>query len=408
MRFKLALFFLITVLIPTIFLVYFSLLAVKGEKEIFESNLRKKYEAMVGIVLENVKSRLENIPEEVRWHPTSIEPVLMQEARLFPGEILVFNREGNTIGQTKPSGKPAYVARVGDSPYKIAVYERHPELLSQQFVPVQKKIGRHTLIVSLAAFAILVGGIISLRQLLREWEITQIKLELLSLVSHDLRRPLTSIRMFSEMLQHDRVPSREKKKEYYGIIASESEKLTHLANNLLDFSQMEHRKKKYNSKMEDLNELVADTVERFKNYFVAQKPQRKVTICQMGEPIPPFLMDAEALSHALLNLLTNADKYSPPDTEISIVIQKNGNKVEISVIDQGIGISKKEQKKIFEKFYRGKSPHVNNLEGMGLGLTLIKHAVRANRGKLRVKSAEGKGSEFTITLPIHEGERAVV
>lgn len=399
MRLKLVLLFFLTILIPTVLLVYFSLLAVKGEKEILETNMSQKYRAMAGIVLGDIENSLEKIPEAVRNDPGTIDPILFNKTILFKDEVMIFDHKGRAVGGGGPRedfGIPTYVTKVGDLPYEIAVYERYPVILDR-FTDVKKRVSEHLGIVGLSAVAILFGSLFTLAALRREWRRTEIKEEFISHLAHDLRGPLTSVRMFSEMLQSDRVPNEEKKKEYYQILSTESEKLTHLAHNILDFSRIEGRRKKYEMKTENLASLLAETVKRFESYLT---PGGHRIALQIDESLPPVRIDAEAISQALLNLLFNAVKYSPAGSEIRIVLSREGKMAHLSVIDEGIGIPVEEQKKIFREYYRVSDPEVRNREGSGLGLTLVKYAVNAHRGRIHVKSELGKGSEFKIELPL--------
>ena len=399
MRLKLVLLFFLTIFIPTVLLVYFSLLAVKGEKEIIETNMRQKYQAMAGIVMGDIETSLKSVPEALRADPKVIEPLLLKQTLLFQDEGMIFDREGNAVDGNRRRADfeaPAFVTKVGDLPYEIAVYERYPVILAQ-FAKVKKRVSEHLAIVGLSALAILLGSLFTLAGLRREWRRTEIKEEFISHLAHDLRGPLTSVRMFSEMLMTDRIPSEEKKKEYYQILSTESEKLTHLAHNILDFSKIEGRRKKYEMKAGDLAALLTETVKRFESYLTPGG--HRITL-QVDKSLPPVRIDAESISQALLNLLFNAVKYSPAGTEIRVVLSRAENMASLSVIDQGIGIPVEEQKKIFREYYRGSDVEVKNREGSGLGLTIVKYAVHAHRGRIHVKSEVGKGSEFKIEIPL--------
>ncbi|MBI4374593.1 MAG: HAMP domain-containing histidine kinase [Deltaproteobacteria bacterium] len=400
MRLRIILLFLLTVLVPTLLLGYFSLLAVKGEHEVIEINLNQKYRAIVGIVLGEIETGLEQIPEKSRLDPKVVEPILRDRTRLFQDEAVIFRPDGRSIDGFKrieEFNDPVYRAPVGRLPYEIAVFERTP--LLAQVAAIRKKAAGHVKTVSLFAVAILCGGLLTLSQLLREWKKTEMKAEFISQLAHDLRGPLTSLRMFSEMLQTGRVTTDEKKKEYYQILSYESEKLTQLAFNILDFSRMERGKKKYEKVPDDISHLVRETIRRFERFCPPGEIANRISL-KIDDSIRPFPIDSGAISQALLNILYNARKYSPPGSEIRIVVSKEGDKVGISVIDQGIGIPKEEQKMIFRPYYRGKSPEAKNREGEGLGLAIVSHAVLAHRGDLTVKSEEGRGSEFRITLPL--------
>jgi signal transduction histidine kinase len=223
------------------------------------------------------------------------------------------------------------------------------------------------------------------------------KNEFVSHLAHDLRRPLTSIRMFSEMLKTGRVADDGKRAEYYGIISNESEKLTLLANNILDFSRIEMGRKNYRIKKEDIARIVNETVDRFRSYMVDVPRQVSVDI---EEGLPPVNADESAISQVVMNLLTNAAKYSPQDSIISVKVARTDRSVAVSVVDHGIGVPKGELKRIFRKYYRVEQDKVSSTEGSGLGLTLVKYIAEAHGGQIRAESEEGKGSRFTLILPI--------
>lgn len=399
MRIKLAVLFLLTILIPTIFLVHFSLLAVKAEKEFIERQMSEKYQSIAGIVLADIAEETNKMSAALRSNPATINPVLYKHAQLFKNEVMIFDAEGRAVDGNRlreDFGPPAYVAKVRDLPYEIAVYERYPALMNQ-FVAAKEKVTRHVGIVSLSALAILFGGIFTLAELFRVWRKTEIKAEFVSHLVHDLRGPLTSVRMFSDMLVTGRVPSEEKRQKYYQIIFVESEKLIQLADNILDFSHIENQGLRYPMKPENLAATVSETVARFQSHQV--NDLHKI-IADIDTSLPVIPLHAESISHALMNLLANAVKYSPPDSMVRVVLSRVGNRAVLSVIDQGIGIPKKEWKKIFREYYRGEDQEVRNREGSGLGLALVKYAVLAHRGKASVVSQEGKGSEFRIEIPL--------
>lgn len=399
MRFKLVILFLLTVLIPTIFLVHFSLLAVKSEQEFVEKQMTEKYQAIAGVVLADIADYLNKIPAPIRNDPKVINPLLFKHTQLFKNEVMIFDSAGmavDGISHREDFGPVAYVSKIKDLPYEIAVYERYPDLMNQ-FVAAKEKVNRHVGMVSLSALAILLGGLFTLAELFRVWHKTELKADFISHLVHDLRGPLTSVRMFSDMLVNNRVPNEEKRRSYYQIIFVESEKLLQLADNILDFSHIENRGLRYPLKPENLAVVVKETIARFQSHLV--NDSHKI-VADVDTTLPNVPLHSESISHALMNLMANAVKYSPPDTTVRVVLARAGNKAVLSVIDQGIGIPKKEWKKIFREYYRGQDQEVRNREGSGLGLALVKYAVLAHQGKASVISQEGKGSEFRIELPL--------
>jgi signal transduction histidine kinase len=197
----------------------------------------------------------------------------------------------------------------------------------------------------------------------------------------------------------------EKHHEYFQIIRKESERLTGLINNILDFSRIEAGRKEYDFRETDLRELVHTTLDSYR-YQIEQNGFR---FEEKIDPVPPMRIDREAMARSLLNLVNNALKYSHDRKFIGVHLYRANGVVNLEVVDHGIGIPAAEQQKIFEKFYRVGDPLVHNTKGSGLGLSLVRHIVEAHGGEVMVDSAPGEGSTFTISLPVTiESSKAAV
>jgi signal transduction histidine kinase len=227
--------------------------------------------------------------------------------------------------------------------------------------------------------------------------LAKLKSDFVANVSHELRTPLALIRLYAETLELGRISAKEKYQEYFRIIREESERLTALINNILDFSRIEAGRKEYEFKETDLGELVRSTLESYRfqiqqNGFAFEE--------NISGDIPPVNVDREAIARSLLNLVNNALKYSKDDKYIGVSLYRSNGAVNLEVRDHGIGIPAHEQEKIFEKFYRCGDPLVHNVKGSGLGLSLVRHIARAHGGEVLVESHPQKGSKFTIALPL--------
>ena len=279
------------------------------------------------------------------------------------------------------------------SAWKVALFDKSGKSL-EQLAGREKRLYL-TLFVGILA-VMLFGIIILARAVIHETEISRMKSEFVSNVTHELKTPLSLIRMFGETLDSGIVTEEGKRKEFYGIIRKESERLTHLINNVLDFSKMDAGIKEYQFEETDLVSLVRHSLEAYKFHI-----RDRGFDVESKLPEDPLMLqlDKDAISQAILNLLSNAVKYSEDRKYIQVVVSSNSESARLSVIDQGIGIAKEEQKKIFDKFYRVSDTRMKQSSGSGLGLTLTRHIVEAHGGTLNVESEPGKGSRFTITIP---------
>jgi len=252
---------------------------------------------------------------------------------------------------------------------------------------------------SAALATVLLGGLaLALRTASREMKLSQMKNEFVSNVSHELRTPLASVRVFGELLRLGRVESQEKVREYGDYIETESRRLTQLINNILDFASIESGRKTYHFERCDVREIVCETLKTFE----VRLRQNGFNIIVEGAsvPLPPARIDAGAIAQSLSNLLDNAVKYSNGKKDITVSLRRDGGFVVISVRDQGIGISRDEQEKIFDRFHRVSTGLVHDVKGSGLGLAIVRHIVEAHGGKVTVESRPGEGSTFSLHLPI--------
>lgn len=227
-------------------------------------------------------------------------------------------------------------------------------------------------------------------------EVNSLKSYFISSVSHELRMPLTSIRMFAETLRSSKRLSPRKKREYLGIIEGESERLSRLIGNVLDFAKIEKGLKEYNFKTIDLTRCIRTAAQAMAYQVAQHKGSLSVRI---PRTLPPLEADPDALEEALLNLLSNALKYSGTRKEIVLKAFSSPSAVTIMIADKGFGIPKEELPNIFDKFYRVRDERTRQVGGTGLGLALVKHIVEAHRGTIGVTSTVGRGTTFTITLP---------
>ncbi len=244
----------------------------------------------------------------------------------------------------------------------------------------------------------LLGGLaLILRATDREARLAQAKSNFVANVSHELKTPLALLSLFSEILELGRVKSEEKKIEYYRIIREESRRLNKMIDNILDFSKIEAGRKTYVFVHTDMAEVIENVLSSYR-YQIKNSGFNVQT--NIEPDLPPVLIDRDAMAQAISNLVDNAIKYSGDSKQLSIKTETLGSDLSIEITDRGIGIPRAEQSKVFDKFYRVGNGLVHDVKGSGLGLSLVKHIIEAHKGTISVESDVGKGSRFTILLPI--------
>ena len=257
-------------------------------------------------------------------------------------------------------------------------------------------------LISILFVSILAGGVLVLRAVRAEVLLARQKTGFVANVSHELKTPLTSIRMFAEMLKTGRQQSEAKRLEYLSLMVSESERLTRLINNVLDFSRMEQGRKHYAMERVNLAALCRELLENQRpryeqNGFDLQlriEPSRAATAWVEGDP--------ESLKQSLLNLLSNAEKYSHEQKAIEVELQRDEAWVYIKVMDRGRGVPASQTKQIFEEFYRGDDSLSAKVRGSGLGLSITRRILRDHGGDVLYFPRDGGGSIFRIQLPAAE------
>jgi signal transduction histidine kinase len=324
--------------------------------------------------------------------------------RFFPAEkqdsviVTVYDEKNQVVFSTQPPVKglddESSVWMPFYSDWRLAIRSHHS-------TPAEWAAWNFKLNMTLSVLmtvALLSGIVLALRAAQRQMRLSQMKTDFVSNVSHELRTPLASIRVFGEFLRMGRVEEQETVRKYGEYIETESQRLTQLVGNILDFSRSESGRKTYDFEPAHLADLVRAAIKTLD----VQLRQHGFTVKlkEPARPLPPVLVDSAAITQALLNLLDNAVKYSGASREIEIWLGQESNFVTAAVRDHGIGLSRKDQQKVFEKFYRVCRGLVHESRGSGLGLTLVKQIVKAHRGRITVESELGRGSTFRIHLPV--------
>ncbi len=279
-------------------------------------------------------------------------------------------------------------------PWKINVYETDLDSAIKQF-RFRRNIYIFSVFVVIAA--LFFGGFLAIRGTAKELKLAKLKSDFVSTVSHEFRTPLMSIRYLAELLQRGRVPDDQRKQQYYETITSESERLSRLVENILDFSKIETGLKEYRTEETDIAALTVEVASQFRRQ-AALKDFKLET--EIAEDVPRIAVDREAISRALYNLLDNAVKYSGENPRILLRVRADAGHILLEVEDNGIGISRSDQQKIFEKFYRSERALESNVKGSGIGLTLVDHIIKAHDGSVSLESEPGQGTKVTIRLPL--------
>ena len=248
----------------------------------------------------------------------------------------------------------------------------------------------------------LIGIVTIFRDITREKEIDRMKTELVSMVAHELRSPLTSIAGFSELLLDEGV-TQEQSREYAEIILKESNRLGDLINKFLDISRIESGKSQVHKTPVQIGHVIESILEM--NMYLAERKGMEVNL-NIPEELSTVWVDREMMGEVILNLFSNAVKYSPEGKTISIEVEDKEDEQLIRIIDQGYGIPEKALNRIFDKFYRvTDSEHVQEITGSGLGLSLVKEIIELHDGSIWVESKIGEGSTFTFSIPKLEDEQ---
>ncbi|CAM4438820.1 signal transduction histidine kinase/CheY-like chemotaxis protein [Paenibacillus endophyticus] len=240
------------------------------------------------------------------------------------------------------------------------------------------------------------------RDITKEYEVDRMKSEFVSTVSHELRTPLASVLGFAELLLHRELKP-ERQRKYMTTIHQEARRLTTLINDFLDLQRMESGKQTYELKLLSLTALITEAVDMQQlsapNHHIQVRHEAPSTI---------VLADRDKMHQVIINLLSNAIKYSPNGGQIDIVSGINHNQFYIRIEDHGLGIPTEAMKNLFNKFYRVDNTDRREIGGTGLGLAIVKEIVTKHEGKIEVQSEFGKGSIFTVTLPIAEQPNPII
>lgn len=410
-----------------------------------------EFKELVGNASEGIVARfLQDKLKVLMWYRNTSEPELVYGAQLSltnlvaglkplivapesvrPHASVALLDDGDrpVDGTASARIKPLVSSEIGHAMphWRVALYLSDPAILTR---PARTLALTLSLIVVVMIAAIGFGGLLIAADLRRQIIVARQKTDFVSNVSHELKTPLTSIRMFSELLAEGKVADATQRQQFLHIISQETARLTRLINNVLDFARMERGEKKYNLARCDLVPVLTETV-------AAYRPQLEAsgfTVTMTAPPTPVWVdADCDAVSQVIVNLLSNAEKYAFSGHRIDILldvptstgqltgpgceapasysaprsgISKTPSHLELRILDRGPGVPPGCEERIFEQFYRAHDSLSSGIQGSGLGLTLARQIVRAHNGEIRYEPRQGGGSAFIVTLPLASSSNA--
>jgi two-component system phosphate regulon sensor histidine kinase PhoR len=321
-----------------------------------------------------------------------VEREVYRDPRVFRGDvmqkglaILLYDARGNEVYRSRPVGRddlritheiggllPGW--RVVAAPSRDNAFT-----IMRRFV-----LAEYVLMLALLALS-LVALVLGLRMAMQQVELADLKSSFLANVTLELGR----------------VRDEADSKRFLHVIGRECRRLTHMINNVLDFSKIEEGKREFFFTPTDLRKVVGNALEIFEPQF--KQGDFRVTV-DLPESMPPVELDPQAITQCVINLVDNAIKYSRDHHELAIRVSANGM-ARVAVTDRGIGVAPRDADRIFEKFTRAETGLVHNVKGSGLGLALVRHIARAHGGDVELKSVLGEGSTFTLVLPLKQAQR---
>jgi two-component system phosphate regulon sensor histidine kinase PhoR len=319
--------------------------------------------------------------------PKSLYNVVDTEGRLIVGQR--FGETGEfSVARRFPS--TLYMWRLQVAPTAAAVYE----------ATSQRRYLYEIVTLVIAFFVIFAGMGFFIYAAEKERRLGVLKSEFVANVSHELKTPLSIIRLFSEMLSLGKVNDAEKEKKYHEVISRECERLTALIDNVLDFARLEGGRMQFELTEARPAEVLTSAAEIYRHRLEREKIELQMDI---PDDLPTVRMDSHAITLVVVNLLDNAAKYAEGTDRVRIGAAVESGRLEISVRDWGAGIPQEDRKRIFERFYRGSDAQKRHQRGSGIGLTLVRSIVDSHKGKIRLEIPPGdggNGTEFVVSLPI--------
>ncbi len=335
----------------------------------------------------------------VAWHDV---PAVVHD--LFPAlysqrddqsRVNVVDSEGRLV-----FGPPLGEAGSWGRPFQTTLYKWRLNVALTSAAQLSASVARRRMLemvlVGLSGAVVIAGLLVVLVAVLRERKLANLKSDFVANVSHELKTPLSLVRMFSELLQSGRVESDEKREQYLQIIVQESERLSALIENVLDFAKVERGQASYEFVDGRIGDVVTRAVEACR-----VRAQREGTLLELelAVELPVLMLDERAIEIAVINLVDNALKYAADGKRVHVAVRRIAGGVEVRVTDSGPGIPAEDKKRVFERFVRGRN--TRHVRGSGIGLALVKHIAEAHGGRAWVEAASPRGACFVFSLRPH-------
>jgi signal transduction histidine kinase len=331
---------------------------------------------------------------------SAVFPNALAAARRDHLDVTIATSGGDVVWSSTPPPSPTaslptgtFTLADGTLAWRVRVWPQDPETWQGE-LRTRRALQATMLLLMLAAIAF--AAVLAIRTLRRELAVARREAEFVSAITHEFRSPIAGIRQLGALLEQGRIPSDERRQQYYGMIVKESERLERLVDNVLDSARLEDGTRPFQLELVDPGPWLAELAAAFSAGRRDDTPELQVSV---ADDLPAIRADTEALALAAQNLLDNAAKYSPGRPAIWLDARREGRDFVIEVRDRGAGISTEDLPHVFERFYRGRGDVTRRVKGTGLGLSLVKHVVSAHHGTVAVESQTGVGSTFTIRLP---------
>ncbi len=331
-----------------------------------------------------------------------LRPALRDDMSSGETSWAVKGRDGTVVlsSQPSPAGAATFMSNFASNfPDWSLEFHQQPPRLIKTFLLSRR--GLYSFVFLLIAGILVFGLILTIRSVSHELELARMKSDFVSTVSHEFKSPLTSIRQLAEMLQSGRVSSEERRQTYYDVLLEQSERLSLLTDNILSLAKIEEGRAEFTFEATDISDLLTGIVASFRERV---RHEGFDIGLEVEGALPLLAVDRTALSQAVTNLIDNAVKYSGDSRKIFVMATVEEQSLSIAVRDFGIGIKREDIDRVFERFYRGGDELTRTVKGSGLGLTLVREIVETHGGKINVESEPGKGSVFSIQLPLPQKE----